>query len=94
MKWQLLHRACWEGNQAEVERLLEAGANPNQVAATNWRQTPLGRTLEFRITFPKDVGHVETVGVPLRAGAEPMVINPIRHDALRTGRFLRARAGG
>ena len=50
MKWQLLHKACWDGDAREVTRLLDAGANPNQVAPTSWRQTPLGRTLEYRIT--------------------------------------------
>ncbi len=70
MRWQLLHKACWEGDAAEVARLLDAGADPNQVAPTNWRQTPLGRTLEFRITFPRGPGHVETVRVLLERGAD------------------------
>ena len=73
MKWQLLHKACWAGDAAEVERLLDGGANPNQVAPTNWRQTPLGRTLEFRITHPKHAGHVETIRVLLARGADPSV---------------------
>lgn len=66
MKWQLLHKACWAGDAEEVARLLDAGANPIQVAPTNWPQTSLGRTLEFRISFPKHAGHVETVRVQLR----------------------------
>ena len=69
--WRLLHRACWAGDAAEVERLLAAGANPNQVAPTNWRQTPLGRTLEFRVTHPKHAGHVDVVRALLAAGADP-----------------------
>lgn len=73
MRWQLLHKACWEGDAATVAALLRAGANPNQVAPTNWRQTPLGRTLEFRITAPRHEGHVETVRVLLAAGADPLV---------------------
>lgn len=73
MKWQLLHKACWAGDAIEVGRLLAAGADPNRVAPTNWRQTPLGRTLEFRITSPKHAGHVETVRVLLKSGAEPAV---------------------
>jgi ankyrin repeat protein len=73
MKWQLLHNACWVGDAEEVARLLEAGANPNQVAPTNWRQTPLGRTLEFRITSPRHAGHVETVRILLQRGADPTV---------------------
>lgn len=73
MKWQLLHKACWAGDAGEVERLLDAGADPNQVAPTNWRQTPLGRTLEFRITSPKHAGHVETVRVLIRRGADPRI---------------------
>ena len=73
MKWQLLHRACFEGDASEVARLLDAGADPNQVAPTNWRQTPLGRTLEFRITQPKHAGHVEVVRRLLEKGADPAV---------------------
>ena len=73
MKWQLLHNACWAGDAQEVARLLDAGANPNQVAPTNWRQTPLGRTLEFRIASPRHAGHVETVRILLQRGADPTV---------------------
>lgn len=73
MKWQLLHNACGAGDAREVARLLDAGADPNQVAPTDWRQTPLGRTLEFRITSPKHAGHVEAVRVLLRGGADPHV---------------------
>lgn len=73
MKWQLLHNACWAGDSREVARLLDAGADPNQIAPTDWRQTPLGRTLEFRITSPKHAGHVETVRVLLRRGADPRI---------------------
>lgn len=71
MKWQLLHKACWEGDSDEVQRLLELGADANQIAPTDWRQSPLGRTLEFRITSPKHEGHVETVRLLLQYGADP-----------------------
>lgn len=73
MKWQLLHKACWAGDATEVARLLDAGADPNQIAPTNWRQTPLGRTLEFRITSPRHGGHVEAVRILLQRGADPTV---------------------
>ena len=73
MKWQLLHKACWEGDAREALRLLDGGADPNQVAPTAWRQTPLGRTLEFRVTAPRHSGHVETVRVLLQRGANPAV---------------------
>jgi ankyrin repeat protein len=73
MKWQLLHQACWAGDRAEVERLLASGANPNQQAPTNWRQTPLGRTLEFRITHPKHAGHTQVVQALLDGGADATV---------------------
>jgi ankyrin repeat protein len=56
----------------EVEHLLVEGADPNQVAPTTWRQTPLGRTLEFRMTHPKHVGHVEVVRLLLAHGADPV----------------------
>jgi ankyrin repeat protein len=52
--------------------LLVEGADPNQVAPTTWRQTPLGRTLEFRMTHPKHVGHVEVVRLLLAHGADPV----------------------
>ena len=73
MKWQLLHNACWAGESREVVRLLDAGADPNQIAPTEWRQTPLGRTLEFRITAPRHIGHVETVRALLQRGADPTI---------------------
>ena len=71
MKWQSLHKACWAGDFQEVERLLAAGADPNRIAPTTWRQSPLGRTLEFRITCPRHEGHVKTVRTLLKAGADP-----------------------
>jgi ankyrin repeat protein len=73
MKWHLLHKACWAGDREEAERLLDAGADPNQLAPTNWRQRPLGRTLEFRITHPKHDGHVAVVETLLKRGADPTV---------------------
>jgi len=73
VKWQLLHKACWAGDAKEVARLLAAGADPNGVAPTIWRQTPLGRTLEFRLTAPRHSGHVETVRLLLQRGADPTV---------------------
>src|SRR3954447_10334010 len=73
MKWQLLHKAWWTGDRKEVQRLLKAGADPNRQAPTNWRQTPLGRTLEFRITNPKHAGHAAVVQALLDHGADPTV---------------------
>lgn len=73
MTWQDIHKACWAGDFQEVERLLTAGADPNQIAPTPWRQSPLGRTLEFRVTHPKHAGHVKTVRILLKAGADPTV---------------------
>jgi ankyrin repeat protein len=69
-KW--IHDACWAGDALEVEHLLVEGADPNQVAPTTWRQTPLGRTLEFRMTHPKHAGHVEVVRLLLAHGADPV----------------------
>jgi ankyrin repeat protein len=65
------HKACWEGDADKVARLLDAGADPNQIAPTGWRQSPLGRTLEFRITSPRHEGHVQTVRILLEKGADP-----------------------
>ena len=50
-----------------------SGADPNQVAPTGWRQTPLGRTLEFRLTHPKHAGHWAVVRVLLEGGADATV---------------------
>jgi ankyrin repeat protein len=72
MNWKRIHGACWAGDPLEVEHLLVEGADPNQVAPTTWRQTPLGRTLEFRMTHPKHVGHVEVVRLLLAHGADPV----------------------
>jgi ankyrin repeat protein len=69
--WSLLHKACWAGDAGEVERLLKAGADPNRLAPTDWRQRPLHRTLEFRITYPKTDGHVKVVRLLLHHGADP-----------------------
>lgn len=73
MNWKWIHDACWAGDPVEVEHLLIEGADPNQVAPTTWRQTPLGRTLEFRMTHPKHAGHVEAVRLLLARGADPLV---------------------
>jgi ankyrin repeat protein len=72
MNWKWIHDACWAGDPLEVEHLLVEGADPNQVAPTTWRQTPLGRTLEFRMTHPKHAGHVEVVRLLLAHGADPV----------------------
>ena len=71
MDWRPLHKACWAGDAGEVARLLAAGADPNRLAPGNWRQRPLHRTLEFRITHPKHDGHVQVVRQLLDAGADP-----------------------
>ena len=73
MDWRLLHNACWEGDARQVQVLLEAGADPNRIAPTNWRQAPLHRTLEFRITHPKHDGHVAVVKLLLKGGADAAV---------------------
>src|SRR5947209_7711317 len=73
MDWRSLHKACWEGDAAVVDLLLKAGADPNRIAPTNWRQGPLHRTLEFRITQRKHPGHVEVVRLLLAAGADPRI---------------------
>lgn len=73
MDWRRLHHACWAGDAPLVAELIAQGADVNQTAPTNWRQRPLHRTLEFRITEPKHAGHREVVRLLLAAGAEPHV---------------------
>lgn len=73
MKWQLLHHACWNGDAEEVRRLLDAGANPNQVAPTNWRQTPLGeiwRGATPLMMATGHAGHFEVADALVAAGAD------------------------
>jgi ankyrin repeat protein len=54
-----------------VRRLLAAGADPDALAPTVWRQRPLHRTLEFSVAEPRDERHAEIVGLLLDAGANP-----------------------
>lgn len=71
LDWRLLHHACWDGDPEKVAALLAQGADPNLQAPTNWRQRPLHRTLEFRVTEPKHDGHTAVVRLLLEGGADP-----------------------
>lgn len=65
-----LHDACFAGDVKAVKRLLAAGADPNALAPTRWKQRPLHRTLEFRLGKPRDERHAAIVRLLLDAGAD------------------------
>ncbi len=69
--WRPLFDACFAGDHAALSAFLAAGADPNQVARSVWRQRPLHRVCEFRITHPKHAGHDRCIQLLLAAGADP-----------------------
>lgn len=70
--WQPLMDACFAGQVAAVELLLDHGADPNVVSKSNFRYRPLHRTIERKVTFPRNENHVAVVKLLLERGADPM----------------------
>jgi hypothetical protein len=69
--WRPIFDGCSVGDPLKLQRLLEKGADPNQEARSAWKQRPLHRTCEFRVSHPKHEGHVACVRLLLEAGADP-----------------------
>ncbi|HEY4363366.1 MAG TPA: ankyrin repeat domain-containing protein [Bryobacteraceae bacterium] len=69
--WKPLFDACFAGDDEQLRVLLKAGADPNQVAPSEWRQRPLHRVCEYRISAPKHAGHDRCIDLLLTAGADP-----------------------
>ena len=63
--------AAFAGKAAMLQMLLAAGADPNVVAGTGSRHTPLTRLLQHHTTIPKHDGHTETLEALLASGADP-----------------------
>ncbi len=71
--WQPIMDACFIGQVEAVELLLDAGADPNVVSKAASKYRPLHRTIEPKITTPRDERHVRIVGILLDRGADPML---------------------
>lgn len=69
--WKPIMDAAFAGRADMVAALVEAGANPNVIAGTPARHTPLIRVIQPHLTIPKHTGHGETVAALLALGADP-----------------------
>ncbi|MCY3885635.1 MAG: ankyrin repeat domain-containing protein [Gammaproteobacteria bacterium] len=71
--WKPLCDAAFYGNSACIELLVDAGADPNQVAGTASRHTPLTRIAQYHKTIPKHEGHSRSLSLLLDRGAKPNI---------------------
>ncbi len=71
--WKPLCDAAFHGNVASIDLLLDAGADPNQIAGTASRHTPLTRVAQYHKTIPRHERHVEAMKLLLDRGAHPSV---------------------
>lgn len=71
--WKPLCDAAFYGNTECIGILLDAGADPNQVAGTASRHTPLTRIAQFHKTIPKHEGHTKSLALLLKRGANPFI---------------------
>lgn len=69
--WKPLCDAAFYGNAECIGLLLDAGADPNQVAGTASRHTPLTRISQYHKTIPKHQGHSSSLSLLLERGANP-----------------------
>ena len=71
--WKPLCDAAFYGNTECIGILLDAGADPNQVAGTASRHTPLTRIAQYHKTIPKHEGHSKSLSLLLNRGADPSI---------------------
>ena len=69
--WKPIMDAAFAGKAAMLQTLVAAGADPNVVAGTGSRHTPLTRLLQHHTTIPKHDGHAQTLAALLAGGADP-----------------------
>ncbi len=71
--WKPLCDSAFYGNSECIEMLLDAGSDPNQVAGTASRHTPLTRIAQYHKTIPKHEGHSKSLTLLLNRGANPAI---------------------
>ena len=72
--WKPIMDAAFAGRADMVATLVEAGADPNVIAGTPARHTPLVRVIQPHLTIAKHAGHGETVAALLALGADPNLV--------------------
>ncbi len=69
--WKPIMDAAFAGRPDLIGVLLDAGADPNAIAGTPGRHSPLVRAMQRHTTIPKHAGHDAAVDVLLTRGADP-----------------------
>ena len=69
--WKPIMDAAFAGRADMIGVLLDAGADPNAIAGTPGRHSPLVRAMQPHTTIPKHAGHEAAVDVLLARGADP-----------------------
>lgn len=81
--WQPIMNACYSGHAEVVAFLLEIGADPNVLSKSAHHYRPLHRVVEYKKTAPRGPGHLATVEILLKHGADPMMRGAwYRHTAI------------